>query len=197
VTGVRRVLFRSELNSEQNAEEDTLFGKVIVTYMNSLERTRSLDIDGDLVEVAKLITETPHVKSVGIGSSGLPAEQLVYSLYLQEQFIESVTTNTKIFYLTGIIDETYLIIIYSMSGNDEFYDELITNANNVGAKSIVVTMNPDSKLGERATYQFLLPNGETEISNTGSLYQVDNRLVFFVFSEALAYYVKNEREKKK
>jgi DNA-binding MurR/RpiR family transcriptional regulator len=189
--------YSAELQTAKDNEGDTLFGKVVGTYMNTLERTQSLDFDKNLAEVAELIVKTDHVKSIGIGSSGLPAEQLVYSLYLQDLFIESVTTNTKIFYLTEILDKSYLIIIYSMSGNDEFYDELMTNAKKVGAKTIVVTMNPDSKLGERATKQFLLPNGETEISDTGSLYQVDNRLVFFVFSEALAYYVRNVREKNK
>lgn len=182
---------------KETAESETLFTKVLETYMVSLERSRNREYDCDLRQAAKMILDTPHVKAVGIGNSGLPAEQLVYSLYTQGLFIEAVTSQTQIYYLKEILDTSYLLIIYTVSGIDSYYREIIENANQVGAKTIIITLNPESQAAELANIEFILPNGQAQISENGSLYQVDNRILFFVLSESLAYYVKNELDQRR
>ncbi|GAX46442.1 MurR/RpiR family transcriptional regulator [Pseudolactococcus reticulitermitis] len=183
--------------TKEVSESDTLFTKVLETYMASLERSRKRAYDSDLRQVANLILDTPQVKAIGIGNSGLPAEQLVYSLYTQGLFIEAVTSQTQIYYLKEVLDASYLLIIYTVSGIDDYYREIIENANRVGAKTVVITLNPESQAAELATIELILPNGQAQISENGSLYQVDNRILFFVLSESIAYYVKNELDQRR
>lgn len=176
---------------EEMSDNGNLFTKVLDTYSEALERWRKVANDADLRQVAELILNTPHVKAIGIGNSGLPAEQLVYSLYTQGLFIEAVISQTQIYYLKEILDDSYLLVIYTVSGIDGYYREIIENANRVGAKTVVITLNPESQAAELATIEFILPSGQAQISENGSLYQVDNRILFFVLSESIAYYVKN------
>lgn len=182
--------------TQKNTENGTLFTKVLETYAESLERSRKKDFDDDLRRASAMILDTPHVKAIGIGNSGLPAEQLVYSLYTQGLFIEAITSQTQIYYLKDLLDATYLLIIYTVSGIDDYYREIVENAQKVGAKTIIITLNDESQAAELADIAFILPNGQAQVSENGSLYQVDNRILFFVLSESIAYYVKNELDQR-
>jgi DNA-binding MurR/RpiR family transcriptional regulator len=175
-------------------DADTFYHKVLNTYAETIDRAQSLDFDPDLAEVAQMIKSTQHGKVLGIGNSAVPAQQLVYSLYTQGIFLEAITTETQIFYLKEVLDESYLLIIYTVSGIDGFYKEIVDKANAAGAKTVIITMNPESESRASATKQFTLPNGEAQVSQNGSLYQVDNRLMFFILAETIAYYVKNANE---
>lgn len=189
---------QEEMNvTQENIENSTLFTKVLETYMTSLERTREKEFDKDLQHVAALLLDTSHVKAVGIGNSGFPANQLVYSLYTQGLFIEAITSQTQIYFLKEMLDSSYLLIIYTVSGNDAYYCEMIKNAKKVGAKTVIITFNSESKAAKLADISFLLPSGQAQISENGTLYQVDNRILFFVLSESIAYYVKKERENRR
>lgn len=52
--------------------------------------------------------EAKDLKILGIGSSGLNAEQMVYNLLYQDCYTESVTSKTKMYYLSRSLKKKQL-----------------------------------------------------------------------------------------
>ncbi|XHB95808.1 SIS domain-containing protein [Lactococcus garvieae] len=143
-----------------------------------------------LTRISKMIHETKTTRVLGIGSSGLAAEQFVYSLLYQDKYVEAITSRTKIFYLSRVLDQDTLLIIFTVSGNTDLYAEIFEQAKETGTKIVLITMNRNSKFKKLSTEVVLLPSNLTNFSET-DIYQLDNRFAFIVLSEILAtYYLK-------
>jgi len=176
------------LAKDKEEKAPTLMQGVLSSYLSALSRLKEIDFEEKLQEVAKMMHEKSQVKALGIGNSALPAQQLVYSLYTQNTFMEALETETKIYFLRRVLTSEHLLIIYSASGIDGYYREVFQDARQKGATTVLVTMNEETRGNQLADYSFVLPAGEIHLSKTGQISHVDNRLIFFAFSEILASY---------
>jgi RpiR family carbohydrate utilization transcriptional regulator len=174
----------------ESTKEKILSESIIDDYKERLNLISSCLSEKQLANIAQLIQGAKTTRVLGIGSSGLAAEQFVYSLLYQDKYVEAITSRTKIFYLSRVLDEDTLLIIFTVSGNAELYEEIFEQAQETGAKIVLITMNRNSKFKKLATEVVLLPSNVTDFSKT-DIYQLDNRFAFIVLSEILAAYYLN------
>ncbi|WP_081168006.1 MurR/RpiR family transcriptional regulator [Lactococcus garvieae] len=174
----------------ESTKEKILSESIIDDYKERLNLISSCLSEKQLANIAQLIQGAKTTRVLGIGSSGLAAEQFVYSLLYQDKYVEAITSRTKIFYLSRVLDEDTLLIIFTVSGNAELYEEIFEQAKEMGAKIVLITMNRNSKFKKLATEVVLLPSNVTDFSKT-DIYQLDNRFAFIVLSEILAAYYLN------
>ncbi|EKF52040.1 MurR/RpiR family transcriptional regulator [Lactococcus garvieae] len=174
----------------ESTKEKILSESIIDDYKERLNLISTCLSEKQLANIAQLIQGAKTTRVLGIGSSGLAAEQFVYSLLYQDKYVEAITSRTKIFYLSRVLDEDTLLIIFTVSGNAELYEEIFEQAKETGAKIVLITMNRNSKFKKLATEVVLLPSNVTDFSKT-DIYQLDNRFAFIVLSEILAAYYLN------
>ncbi|WP_276420408.1 MurR/RpiR family transcriptional regulator [Lactococcus garvieae] len=174
----------------ENTKDETISDSIIDDYKERLNLISSCLSEEQLTRISKMIHETKTTRVLGIGSSGLAAEQFVYSLLYQDKYVEAITSRTKIFYLSRVLDQDTLLIIFTVSGNTDLYSEIFEQAKETGTKIVLITMNRNSKFKKLSAEVVLLPSNLTNFSET-DIYQLDNRFAFIVLSEILAtYYLK-------
>jgi DNA-binding MurR/RpiR family transcriptional regulator len=175
---------------ENNVEpRKRIIKEVIDSYHQVLPIVEKMLDEGQLKRIVGWLSSYSQVKVLGLGSSGLAAEQLVYSLLYQDEYIESVTSRTKMFYLSRALTSDYFLLIYSVSGNLSFYQEMFEKAKKVSAKVVLLTMNRDDNFKDLVDEVILLPSNYTNFSNKNGLRQLDNRFNFYIVSEIItAYY---------
>lgn len=174
------------------AEGATVRDQVLSNYRDTIDVIQGHLKEEDLQQVARIILEASRVRILGIGSSGLRAEEMVYLLLYQDVYTESITSKTKMLYLARNLSADDVLIFYTVSGNKDF-QELFTAAKEVGAKIIILTMVDNPYVRDFADHLFVLPSNLQQLTNTsGEFYQLDNRLQFSIFSEILAAYVNQE-----
>ena len=137
--------FVTDKNQEKPVIKNSLFHEVINTYERSFSKLKELDWEKDIIEVVEWMLDSQDVKCVGFDNTGLAAQQLVYSLYSQGVFYEAITTETQMHYLSQTAKKDWVYIIYSVTGM-ELYSGLVEAANNVGAKTVLITMNKDAEI---------------------------------------------------
>lgn len=185
--------YKNELSGDIQQTEPTNFShSIIQTYKNNLDAIAESFSEAQLKNIVHLMKTSKTTRALGIGSSGLSANQFVYSFLYQEKYIEAVTSRTKIYYLSRDLDENDLFIIYTVSGNLSVFQELFDQAKKKKAKIVLITMSHNDKLKKAADEIIILPSTLTDFSEQNSLRQLDNRFAFLVFSEILAaYYLEN------
>ncbi|MGL9730886.1 MurR/RpiR family transcriptional regulator [Enterococcus sp. DIV0756] len=179
--------FVTDKNQEKPVIKNSLFHEVINTYERSFSKLKELDWEKDIIEVVEWMLDSQDVKCVGFDNTGLAAQQLVYSLYSQGVFYEAITTETQMHYLSQTAKKDWVYIIYSVTGM-ELYSGLVKAANEVGAKTVLITMNKDAEIAKNVSKTFFLPAASTFLRDDGSLRQLDVRLELFLFSEIISYY---------
>ncbi|MBM7710048.1 MurR/RpiR family transcriptional regulator [Enterococcus lemanii] len=181
-----------EINGEEEIAETSakkqIISEVIDSYRQTLNVVEEMLDEAQLQRIVQWLSSYPRVRILGLGSSGLAAEQFVYSLLYQDEYVESITSRTKIYYLARAVTPDTFLMIYTVSGNIEFYKDILEQAREKGAKVVLVTMNHDEVLRKLADEVVLLPSNITNFSNKNGLIQLDNRYSFYIFSEILATY---------
>ncbi|MGT2933832.1 MurR/RpiR family transcriptional regulator [Streptococcus catagoni] len=183
-------------NKPERAESKdvSLVQRVLDNYRENIDLIQSQLDENQMKAIADLILTAQRVKILGIGSSGLRAEEMVYYLLYQDIYTESVTSKTKMLYLARNLGSEDVLIFYTVSGNKDLAD-LFVAARAAGAKVIVITMVASSYVTKYADQIVILPSNLQALSNQiGDFYQLDNRSQFSIFSEILAAYI-NQRLK--
>lgn len=185
-------IYQSEMQNKEEKNETHNFSKSVISgFKSQLDAIEKSVSEKDLEKIVDLVKKAKVTRALGIGSSGLSAEQFVYSLLYQDHYMEAVTSRTKIFYLSRILTADDVLIIFSVSGNSEAYSEIIERSQKTGAKLVFITMNHDKKLKEAAEVVVVLPSNITDFSVSHHLQQLDNRFAFYIFSSMLAAYIDN------
>lgn len=179
--------FVTDKNQEKPVIKNSLFHEVINTYERSFSKLRELDFEKDIIEVVEWMHDSQDVKCVGFDNTGLAAQQLVYSLYSQGVFYEAISTETQMHYLSQTARKDWVYIIFSVTGMD-IYSELVDAVTEVGAKTVLMTMNKDAEIAKKVSKTFVLPAASTFLRDDGSLRQLDVRFELFLFSEVISYY---------
>lgn len=181
--------YAEEKQEPQTSSETSLISRVVEHYYHNLKLIENQIDERQLERISKLLLSSPTVKILGIGSSGLSAEQMVYFLLYQDKYAESVTSKTKMYYLSRNLKEDDVLMFYTVSGNKD-YQEVFEAAKVAGCKTIVITMDDKKDIREMATEYILLPSNISVFGgDQAAFYQLENRSMFSIFSEILAAYV--------
>ncbi|MDY4511560.1 MurR/RpiR family transcriptional regulator [Streptococcus hyovaginalis] len=176
---------RKKISQTENPNLDTK-EQVLETYTKNIEMI-SYWLDTEQIKlVAEIIVSARDIKILGIGSSGLSAEQMVYFLLYQDIYAESITSKTKMYYLSRTLSKDTVLVVYTVSINND-YKELFEAALAAGTKVIIITMNGKKKLFLKNVEVISLPSNTINFNqDIKTVYQLDNRSIFMIFSEILS-----------
>lgn len=183
-------LQHQEKSESKNGEAQRPKNPIVHAYIRSLKVLESVNLPLFLKPLVKDLKDFDNIKAIGNGNTALSAEQLVYSMYSEEKFLDVVDTTIKIDYLANAVNKKDLLIIFSVTGPEDTYSKLIKKANKVGAKTYLITMNQESKLIKEVSHSIILPSTHVENSDS-SLHRVDSRAIFYIFAEMISYYYAN------
>ena len=86
------------------------------------------------------------------------------------------------------IGNSYLLIIFSVSGSPTTYLELLKEAKKKNAYVVLITMNNETQLAKYSNMTFYLPSTISYLQDKKILKQFDNRTTLHFFSEVISYY---------
>lgn len=175
---------------------ETILHQISSSFALTIQAIGQLNYDDQLQSLASDIDQYPYIKSIGIGNSAFCANQLVYSLYSHNKFIEGVVDDVQFSYLNNCLNEDYLLIIFSVSASSTTYTKLMKTAKTKGSKIVLITMNNDSPINKLADIVFTLPSNIAPTSSSSVLKQLDNRTTLYFFAEIISYYYGIFLEKK-
>lgn len=179
----------------QTPVSETRLQRVMRGYVQTFQTLATLDLEPQLTALAKAMHAHQSIKAIGIGNSGLSAEQLAYSMYSEERFIEPVTDRIRVDYLSQAVTDQDLLIIFSVTGSTASYQTLLTAAKRKHAASFLITMNQETPLLRLADEHIILPSTHINDANN-TPYQVDNRTILYGFSEVISYYYATSKSPK-
>lgn len=179
-------------NKSEEKQNTFLYNKIINVYQSNFEELNKTLNENDLHKLIHII-KTKNIKTIGIGSSAFPAEQLAHSLCNEGKWADAVIDNVKITFIDKNVNKNDAIIIFSVSGHVKlFYDEA-KKWKKSGATLIVITSNPDSKLNTISDLTILLPTLPlTMLQSSNHARYLENRSFFYIFIDILLAYYINE-----
>lgn len=171
----------------QNQPSNTKLWKIMNAYISTFQTLQDMNIEKILNQMVTDIQNYKSIKALGIGNTALSAEQLVYSMYSEDKFIEAVQDKIKIDYLETCMDSDDLLIIFSVTGSTDTYDSIMKTAKKKHVKTYLITMNQETPLLKLTNKSIVLPSTNIQ-NNDNTLYRVDNRTILYSFSEVISYY---------
>ena len=145
-TGYREFVyhFNEEAKEQQHEEEhDELTLSVLQRYHHVSNVTENFVKDPQLEHVADLIDQADRVYYFGIGSSSLVAREMKVRLMRLGVAGEVVTDKDGFTWTTSILDSSCLVLGFSLSGKTNAITDSLVKAKENGAKTVLVTANPD------------------------------------------------------
>ena len=185
----------SDMAGVSNATQQTMLSQIMQSYAQGLAVLGQQDLEDDLHDLVADLARYRVVKTVGIGNTGLSAQQLMYSMYGSGKFIDAVDDRIKVDYLAETLTDDFLIIVFSITGSDFSYEKLLTQAQEAGARTWLITMNQESGLVDLASRSIVLPSTPLAGFNQ-SFYRIDNRTLLYSFTEVINYYYAEYQHRK-
>lgn len=146
-TGYREFIyhFNEETKSQkQQSPHDELTQDVLRRYQQVLQATENLAKDDQIKEVANLITQADRVYFFGKGSSGLVASEMKLRFLRLGVVCEALTDQDGFAWTTSILDKSCLVIAFSLSGTTRSIIHSLLDAQEMGAKTVLLTAQPDA-----------------------------------------------------
>lgn len=146
-TGYREFIyhFNEETKSQkQQSPHDELTQNVLRRYQHVLQATENLAKDDQIKEVANLITQADRVYFFGKGSSGLVASEMKLRFLRLGVICEALTDQDGFAWTTSILDKSCLVIAFSLSGTTRSIIHSLLDAQEMGAKTVLLTAQPDA-----------------------------------------------------
>lgn len=186
--------FRYALESYKNHKantlhENALYGRVLDTYKTSLSEMNNCIDEEKMLQLVTLL-KTKNVITVGVGNSSLPAQQFIYSFYMYNRIGKCINDTVQLGFLDQAITKDYVVIIFSVSGNNAIYRDEVKKWKAVGVTIVLITTNPESTLIQKADLTFILPSLPIAIlTHKKQPKYLENRSIFFIFIDIImAYY---------
>ncbi|VDG21383.1 hypothetical protein [Lactobacillus allii] [Lactiplantibacillus mudanjiangensis] len=183
-----------EQDTEPNQHSQSKLQQIVGAYTTTLNLLSQVDIETEMDKLVADMHQTEIIKSLGIGNTALSAEQLTYSMYSEDKFIEVVDSDIKIDYLVNALKPGMLLIIFSVTGSTTTYLKLMQAAKEKQITVYLITMNQDSKLLSLTNHQFILPSTYVH-NNRQTVHMVDNRTILYCFAEVISYYYSTSENK--
>ena len=146
--GYREFSFQylQDLQKAQNESDNmqsSLSRHVLYNYNQIHQQTKELIDEEKLERVAQIIEEADRVYFFGTGSSGLVARDMKLRFMRLGVVCEALTDQDGFAWTTSILDKNCLVIGFSLSGQTQSIIDSLIDAKNMGAKTILVTGQPE------------------------------------------------------
>ena len=129
--------------TETDNMQSSLSRHVLYNYNQIHQQTKELIDEEKLERVAKIIEEADRVYFFGTGSSGLVARDMKLRFMRLGVVCEALTDQDGFAWTTSILDKNCLVIGFSLSGQTQSIIDSLIDAKNMGAKTILVTGQPE------------------------------------------------------
>lgn len=129
--------------TEADNMQSSLSRHVLYNYNQIHQQTKELIDEEKLERVAKIIEEADRVYFFGTGSSGLVARDMKLRFMRLGAVCEALTDQDGFAWTTSILDKNCLVIGFSLSGQTQSIIDSLIDAKNMGAKTILVTGQPE------------------------------------------------------
>ena len=128
---------------ESDNMQSSLSRHVLYNYNQIHQQTKELIDEEKLERVAQIIEEADRVYFFGTGSSGLVARDMKLRFMRLGDVCEALTDQDVFAWTTSILDKNCLVIGFSLSGQTQSIIDSLIDAKNMGAKTILVTGQPE------------------------------------------------------
>ena len=128
---------------EADNMQSSLSRHVLYNYNQIHQQTKELIDEEKLKRVAQIIEEADRVYFFGTGSSGLVARDMKLRFMRLGVVCEALTDQDGFAWTTSILDKNCLVIGFSLSGQTQSIIDSLIDAKNMGAKTILVTGQPE------------------------------------------------------
>lgn len=149
-SGYREFTFEYQ-NTQKQLEESfqhiqkDLTKQVLVDYKDIVDLTNELVDEDKLERVAKLLEQADRVYFYGIGSSGLVAKETKLRFTRLGLICDAVTDPDNFIWSNSILDESCLVIGFSLTGQTQSILTGLEVASRKGAKTILISSQaPDN-----------------------------------------------------
>ena len=129
--------------TEADNMQSSLSRHVLYNYDQIHQQTKELIDEEKLKRVAQIIEEADRVYFFGTGSSGLVARDMKLRFMRLGVVCEALTDQDGFAWTTSILDKNCLVIGFSLSGQTQSIIDSLIDAKNMGAKTILVTGQPE------------------------------------------------------
>ena len=129
--------------TESDNMQSSLSRHVLYNYNQIHQQTKELIDEEKLERVAQIIEEADRVYFFGTGSSGLVARDMKLRFMRLGVVCEALTDQDGFAWTTSILDKNCLVIGFSLSGQTQSIIDTLIDAKNMGAKTILVTGQPE------------------------------------------------------
>ena len=129
--------------TEADNMPSSLSRHVLYNYNQIHQQTKELIDEEKLERVAQIIEEADRVYFFGTGSSGLVARDMKLRFMRLGVVCEALTDQDGFAWTTSILDKNCLVIGFSLSGQTQSIIDSLIDAKNMGAKTILVTGQPE------------------------------------------------------
>ena len=129
--------------TESDNMQSSLSRHVLYNYNQIHQQTKELVDEEKLERVAQIIEEADRVCFFGTGSSGLVAREMKLRFMRLGVVCEALTDQDGFAWTTSILDKNCLVIGFSLSGQTQSIIDSLIDAKNMGAKTILVTGQPE------------------------------------------------------
>ena len=145
--------YEKDLEYEQSGipihKDVTHFAKKVYGYYQNILRENCERVDAQQVRrIVEMLDNCRRVIIYGVGSSGIAAREIQFRFMRLGLDVEAITDPHMIRMHSAVVDDNYLVIGLSLSGQtSEVLDALCAAKKNKG-KVIFVTANPESQIVE-------------------------------------------------
>ena len=129
--------------TEADNMQSSLSRHVLYNYNQIHQQTKELIDEEKLKRVAQIIEEADRVYFFGTGSSGLVARDMKLRFMRLGVVCEALIDQDGFAWTTSILDKNCLVIGFSLSGQTQSIIDSLIDAKNMGAKTILVTGQPE------------------------------------------------------
>ena len=129
--------------TEADNMQSSLSRQVLNNYNQIHQQTKELIDEEKLERVAQIIEEADRVYFFGTGSSGLVARDMKLRFMRLGVVCEALTDQDGFAWTTSILDKNCLVLGFSLSGQTQSIIDSLIDAKNMGAKTILVTGQPE------------------------------------------------------
>ena len=129
--------------TESDNMQSSLSRHVLYNYDQIHQQTKELIDEEKLERVAQIIEDADRVYFFGTGSSGLVASDMKLRFMRLGVVCEALTDQDGFAWTTSILDKNCLVIGFSLSGQTQSIIDSLIDAKNMGAKTILVTGQPE------------------------------------------------------
>ena len=189
--------FRYALEDFINHQDQKLESKeqdmnsILRSYENVLSAMKNIYYEDELKKLAKIMHER-RIFSIGMGNSALPAKQLIHSLYIYNQWGNTIEDTVSMHLLENIADEKCVFIIFSVSAKNEEIIHSIKKWHKKGVHIALITCNGETVAKNIVNQLFVLPTLFPSNKKDGYQFRyMDSRALFLIFVDAITYYYQN------